>query len=136
MASRPRPRDPVERLALLLRQAFIAAYCASNPTPHHPPPQWQEARYAGQSGWHQFARECLKLGLRADGEKCSLFADELARLVESMRAEQGKRDTWGTEREQRRELERQVDAAVLRVLHPEQYDPFGFNRPPAEERPT
>ncbi len=62
--------------------------------------------------------------------------DELARLVESMRAEQARRDTWGTEREQRRELERQVDAAVLRVLHPEQVDPFGFNRLPVEDRTT
>ncbi len=128
--------NPTEHLARLLRDAYIAAFTAGNPDPHQPPVTWAEARHAGASGWHQFAREALKLGLRSDGEKCSLFAEELAKLVERMRVEQGKRDTWGTQREQRRELERQVDAAVLRVLHPEQVDPFGFNRLPVENRPT
>ncbi len=64
MASKARPRDPVERLALLLRTAYLAAFVSGNPDPHHPPATWQEARHAGQSGWHQFAREALKLGLK------------------------------------------------------------------------
>jgi hypothetical protein len=65
---KPRTTDPVERLALLLRTAHISAYVSGNPTPHHPPAEWQEARFAGQSGWHQMARELIRLGLQPPRE--------------------------------------------------------------------
>jgi hypothetical protein len=63
-----RQNDPVERLARLLRDAHLRAYVAGNPTPHHPPAEWQEARHAGNSGWHQMARELIRLGLQPPRE--------------------------------------------------------------------
>jgi hypothetical protein len=60
----------VERLAVALREAYIAAFVEYNPHPcSGPPPLWEDVSGLGRWGWRAIALHLLARGVNPPEEK-------------------------------------------------------------------
>ena len=54
--------DPVERLARLLRECYLAGYVEHNP--YHDRPEWREVQIHSGDVWRDLARRLIEKGVK------------------------------------------------------------------------